>query len=133
MKIDWDDFYRRMEQTMIGLGMDVVEEMQLTCPVASSFLRDNISFDVKRVGSNIELTISIPEYAKFVEWGTLPHMPPVEAIRDWLRVKGMPQELAWAVAMAIKKNGTRPQPFIRPIFNNKIPELFKKNLSRSFQ
>src|SRR3954471_3862185 len=31
------------------------------------------------------------EYAPYVEFGTRPHFPPVEAIREWCRVRGIPE------------------------------------------
>ncbi len=59
-------------------------------------------------------------YAEAIEYGTDPHMPPVAPIERWVRKKLLiqnPKEarsIAWAVAKAIKKQGTQPQPFIRP-------------------
>jgi len=61
---------------------------------------------------------------------TPPHMPPVDAIRDWLKTKGLPEEMAWPVAINIKKNGTRPQPFIRPLLNNKLKSIVARNIPR---
>lgn len=43
-------------------------------------------------------------YAPFVEFDTRPHMPPVDALRGWAGRKGLNP---WAVAMAIKRRGTR--------------------------
>jgi hypothetical protein len=58
-------------------------------------------------------------YAMYVEFGTHPHMPPVEPLQRWARRKlGLSteeaQSVGWAIAMNIKKNGTEPQPFLRP-------------------
>lgn len=58
-------------------------------------------------------------YAPCIEFGTLPHQPPVEPIEGWVKRKlGVPDDeahsVAWAVAMKIKKEGTPPQPYMRP-------------------
>lgn len=58
-------------------------------------------------------------YAPCIEFGSLPHMPPVEPLRKWCRLKlgvsrNEAEECAWAVAMKIKKEGCKPQPFFRP-------------------
>lgn len=49
------------------------------------------------------------DQADYVEFGTRPHMPPVDAITAWARSKGANP---WAVAYGIAKHGTRKQPFL---------------------
>ena len=58
-------------------------------------------------------------YAGFVEFGTDPHMPPVEPLERWAALKlGMEskeaRKTAWAIARTIEKEGTDPKPFLRP-------------------
>lgn len=58
-------------------------------------------------------------HAMYIEYGTHPHMPPVDAIKAWASRKHIVSEkelerVAWAIAMKIKKDGTQPQPFLRP-------------------
>jgi hypothetical protein len=65
-----------------------------------------------------EITYPAP-YAAFVEYGTTPHMPPIEPIKKYLmRKTGMSEKeatnAAWAVAKRIAKEGTEPKPFLRP-------------------
>lgn len=47
--------------------------------------------------------------ADFVEFGTRPHMPPVDALRAWAASKGLSP---WAVARGIAKHGTRAHPYL---------------------
>lgn len=54
------------------------------------------------------------EYAPFVEKGTRPHFPPVEALRGWARRVLGDESAAWAVARKIAREGTEPQPFVKP-------------------
>lgn len=63
------------------------------------------------------------KYALWVEVGTGPHMPPVDAIRDWAAQKLGAPELAWPIAIAISKRGTREQPFLRPAADEAYPKL----------
>lgn len=57
--------------------------------------------------------VSTPlSYAVPVEFGAKPHMPPVEPIKDWVEHKLAPapeevEGIAWAIAMTIKKEGTK--------------------------
>lgn len=64
---------------------------------------------------------------------TPPHMPPLQAIKEWLQVKGLPKEMAYPVAKQISEQGTRPQPFIRPYMNNVMISDLKKALSEYFK
>lgn len=59
-------------------------------------------------------------YGPYVEYGTRPHMPPIEALVDYAKYRGLP---VWALAMAIKKHGTKPHPFFWPVVDEHIPAL----------
>jgi len=64
------------------------------------------------------------DYATYVEFGTKPHFPPVEAVTGevealdrWVDVKLNPEDteaVAFQVARRIAQVGTDAQPFMRP-------------------
>lgn len=61
-------------------------------------------------------------YAAYVEFGTHPHMPPVQPLIEWskrkLRLSEKEAESAgWAIAIKIKNEGAEPKPFLRPAAN----------------
>lgn len=60
------------------------------------------------------------KYAIYVEKGTKPHMPPVDAISAWATSKGLNP---WAVAMSIKKNGTKANPFVERTFKGTVEKV----------
>jgi len=124
-----DEINEKVKAALEGVGVDGVEIMQGTAPDASGFLKDHIDYNL--IG--FKLSFTMPEYAKYVEYGTPPHFPPVEEIREWCKTVGVPEDAAWAIAKAIEKRGTRPQPFIRPFFNNKLLSILKKNLAAAFR
>jgi hypothetical protein len=59
-------------------------------------------------------------YAIYVEKGTRPHMPPVDAIEKGMRVS---RPEAWRIALAIKRYGTRPHPYLTPAAETHYPSL----------
>ena len=68
------------------------------------------SGNVNRKFLEKEIVYSAP-HAVFVEFGTDPHMPPVDPIMEWARRKlGLPEDearrVAWAIAKKIEKEGT---------------------------
>lgn len=70
-------------------------------------------------------------HAVYVEFGTSPHMPPVEVIEAWAKRRGLAsgskelRSIAWAIAKKIEKYGTDPQPFLRPAVDAAIMKMKK--------
>ena len=77
-------------------------------------------------------------YAKCVEFGTAPHFPPPDAIREWARLKlglrGKELERATkAICWKIYHYGTEPQPFLRPaveMARHDMTKLYIKHLAK---
>jgi len=66
-------------------------------------------------------------YAIYVEFGTAPHMPPVEPLVPWSKrvlSSKNPEDTAWAVAKKIEREGTEPNPFLRTAFDEAKPKIF---------
>lgn len=63
--------------------------------------------------------------ADYVEFGTRPHMPPVDSLRPWAQSKGLNP---WAVARGIAKHGTRKQPYLDKTEATVIPYI-KQDMS----
>ncbi len=72
----------------------------------------NLAKSIKYSISDYIITLDMDMYGVFLDSGTQPHMPPVDAIKEWADNKGLN---AWGVAMNIKKYGTKPQPFLHSI------------------
>jgi len=77
-----------------------------------------------RVDVNATGTKNAP-YPLFVHEGTRPHFPPIEAIRPWAERHGIPP---FALALAIARRGTRPNPWLRRTVENLRGRL--KNLEK---
>lgn len=56
------------------------------------------------------------KYAPYVEMGTRPHWPPLDAIREWCNVRGIPESAAFPIARAIAQRGLPERPFLYPAF-----------------
>ncbi len=68
-------------------------------------------------------------YADFVELGTRPHVPPIDALTPWAEMHGINP---WALQRSIAKKGTMPHPYIIPTYVEMGPEvapLFAEGLS----
>lgn len=127
-----NEFVQLLKQTITSNGTN-----------SSGDLSKSIKSIVKQKGKWIEISISLEDYWKYVEYGTRPHFPPIEAIKKWIKVKPilprplkngkLPTEnqLAFLIARKISKVGTKPQPFLEPTIKqfdliNKVYEIVTK-------
>lgn len=111
-------------------------EMKSSAPKGFSLLTNSITVDQKSpleawVGPHVT-------YAWWVVKGRRAggRLPPVSAILDWVRVKGLqsdglsPRQLAWVIARQIQRRGTAPQDFITPVADSIGPRLRDWALTR---
>jgi hypothetical protein len=69
-----------------------------------------------RVGTDVA-------HGKWIEFGTGPHFPPLEPIREWARRHGLPPEAAYPIALAISKRGTPARAWLHPAFEAERPNF----------
>jgi HK97 gp10 family phage protein len=125
----------------------VDRDAKKNAPVDVGRLRASITPSVKQEGTQvIGIVGSNVKYAAAVELGSKPHMPPVQAIAEWVRHKklagtysikthkrmgsksrqgGEDLSLAWAIALKIKKFGTKPHPFLVPAFKQNRDAIYQ--------
>lgn len=108
-----DTFISSCKQTLESKGIN-----------SSGNLSKSIKGIVKMNDKYLTISISLEDYWKYIEYGTNPHFPPVDKIREWIRVKPvlprplpsgkLPTEnqLAFLIGRKISKFGTKPKPFL---------------------
>lgn len=71
---------------------------------------------------NVEAVVEAnADYASYIEFGTRPHFPPVDALRDWCAKFLGDERLAFVVARAIARRGTMAHPFMGPALLENMP------------
>jgi hypothetical protein len=87
---------------------------------ASGKLSDSLKYTIKFDGKIFSVSLRAESYLKYLEHGTKPHWPPVDAIREWIRVKPVlprplpngqlptREQLAFLIGRKISKYGTKP-------------------------
>lgn len=107
----------------------VVNDARAAAPVFLTTLRQSIlPGDISVSRTNVEAkVVANVDYASFVEFGTRPHFPPVEALRDWAAKKLGDENAAFLVARSISQKGTPARPYLGPallknqsVFKNEI-------------
>lgn len=116
---------------------------------ASGNLAKSIRGIVKQNGKYIVISIQLEDYWKYIENGTKPHFPPVDAIKKWISVKPIlprplksgklptQNQLAFLIARKISRVGTKAKPFLKPTITdfdlinkvyNEVVDLLNKQL-----
>jgi hypothetical protein len=116
---------------------------------ASGDLVNSIRGVVKQNGKYVVISIQLEDYWKYIENGTKPHWPPVDAIKKWISVKPIlprplksgklptDNQLAYLIGRKISKVGTKAKPFLKPTITdfdlinkvyNEVVNLLNKQL-----
>lgn len=121
---------------------------------ASGKLSKSIKGIVKQSGKWVTISIQMEDYWKYVENGTKPHFPPINAIKKWISVKPVlprplkngklptTNQLAYLIGRKIAKKGTLPQPFLKPTLTdfdlvgkvyNEVVNLINKQITEEIE
>ena len=98
----------------------VVEVMREKVSVgATGNLKRSIGFTIVPEALTSVIKPAEP-YADFVELGTRPHVPPIDALTPWADMHGINP---WALQRSIAKKGTMAHPYIIPTYVEMGPEV----------
>jgi len=106
-----EEITKRLKRVVSDLADIVVFESQRRVSVDTGELKGSVEIEYP---SEFEAIVRYDSpSAVWIEYGTEPHMPPVEPLERWARRHGM-EGAGWAIAMKIKKEGVDEKPFLRP-------------------
>lgn len=112
----------------------VVNDARAAAPVFLTTLRQSIvPGDIEVSDTNVTAkVVANVEYAAAVEFGSRPHFPPVDALKDWAARKLGDESLAFVVARGISQKGTPPKPFLGPAVI-KNAATFRREIARAIK
>lgn len=116
---------------------------------ASGNLGNSMTFETQLNSNGYIITLTLPEYAIYLENGTKPHWPNVDAIKKWIKIKPilprpingkLPTEnqLAYLIGRKISKVGTKPTHLIEDTMTdfqliNKLYNRIAESLSEEIK
>lgn len=134
-------FGEKIKQLLIRQVKEILESEK---KVVTSNLLKSIDGEVMRIQTGILVQIfSGTGYAFYVHEGTKPHFPPVYALRDWVKLKGLAyrnsrkkilnyksmndywiiNNIAYAIAWKIYRNGTQGLKFFDLALKQAEPKI----------
>lgn len=111
---------------------------------ASRQLESTATYKVNIAGSLLEVVFNLQKYWKYLENGTKPHFPPLEAIESWVTVKHIipttnsgkvptTKQLAYLIARGISEHGTKPTKLLQQtldgsddLINQIVDEIYRQ-------
>lgn len=97
--------------------------------VASGNLEKTARYKLEFNGRYVEVIFQLADYWKYIENGTRPHFPPMDAIEKWITVKRIvprgvnsrkvptTRQLAYMISREISINGTKPTKILQKTIN----------------
>jgi len=154
IEIDRKDFDMKMQKALKGMAFDLQEALkgQLglpTDPTNTAPYGGRGKFTGKAQSSIIgkvegdTVSIEMPGYMQFLEFGTPHTVNDIDALKDWVRLKMLAgqssankektvDKITKNVMDKIQRQGPVPFPFIRHVYNTQLIKIINNNLIRSF-
>lgn len=96
---------------------------------ASGQIENTASYKITFNGKYVEVIFNLQDYWKYLENGTKPHFPPLEAIEKWITVKHLipttnsgrvptTRQLAYVIGREISISGTKPTKLLQNTIDN---------------
>jgi len=105
-------------KNVLWKSMNKMEEIaKIRCPVDTGRLRNSIHLIPSYSGATSYILSDGVDYGIHVEYGTMPHIPPISPLIGWSRRVLRDSKAAYAVRAKISKEGTDAQPFFRPAYH----------------
>ena len=119
------DIQEQIEKALPRIAIRMQNELILAAPVDTGRLRNSIKVSADEDG----IIIFMVDYAKFVEFGSPPHVIKPKD-RKALRFKGSRKGKKFVFAKEVKHPGSRPNPFIRNTIQNKLRNIIIEEIIR---
>lgn len=109
-----DNARKLIEQWGQDLVADVLAALESHDKVATGRLYLSVRHEVVEALDELRVLVYEEDYGKHVDSGRAPGgMPPLDRIREWCRVRGIPARAAWPIARRIARIGTQPTNYFR--------------------
>ena len=118
LTIQWNNLEKVLEEYAIELRNKYQDNLINSDRLASGELLNSVEYIIEKDNISISVSLQLAEYWKYVEYDTKPHWPPVDKIKEWIRVKPIlpqpdnngklptPDQLAYLIGRKINELGT---------------------------
>lgn len=118
LELHWDNLYKVLNDYAVEFRNALQDSYIEDDRLASGELINSCEYIIEKDGYSISVSIQIADYYKYIESGTKPHWPPVDAMLNYVKVKPIlprpdsmgklptPEQLAYLIGRKISQVGT---------------------------
>jgi len=123
-----------LRQLAERLEYDMKDIIELNGAIATGTLLNDLSVQFEEENDGYRIAVSYPFYGRFIDQGRNPStkLPPLDAIREWTRIKGIPDDAVFPIARSIAENGYDGINFTRVFFGKEEKDALKKNIGENY-
>lgn len=159
MVIKWTNLHKVLTEYTEYFIKEAQKNIDDYDAVATGNMRNILPNEIKIGDDYFSITVKIEDYFKYVEGGSKglissppnavypAHFPPVQAIKEWIEVKGLSTgnerddlSFAYAISTNIEKRGLEPKPFFKDTkestykaFEEKIVQAIKDDVAQAIE
>lgn len=85
--IKWEHTYQALRDYAETVIQTYKDNLYINDHIATGALVSTIDYVIELGPNNVEVTLRLEDYWKYIEYNTKPHFPPYNAILDWVKVK----------------------------------------------
>lgn len=116
--MNWTNLEKVLEEYGRELRNKYQDNLINSDRLASGELLNSVEYIVEKDNMHISVSLQLADYYKYVEYDTKPHWPPLDKIKEWIRVKPIlpqpdkngklptPDQLAYLIGRKINELGT---------------------------
>ncbi len=113
------EFPELLERANIETAEEIRDEARANVKELNAYdtggLYESIGIRVSPKGLSVTVGATAKQ-APYIEFGTAPHFPPLQPIREWCLRKGMSERAAFPIARRIAERGSPERPFLYPAY-----------------
>lgn len=118
LEIKWENLYKVLNDYAVEFRNALQDSYIEDDRLASGELINSCEYIIEKDNISISVSIQIADYYKYIESGTKPHWPPVDAMLNYVKVKPIlprpdsrgklptPEQLAYLIGRKISQVGT---------------------------
>ncbi len=107
-----------LNEALTKIGNDIIADARSTLNKQGHRATGKLYNSLKAVINKSELSFEMESYARYVDQGRRAgKYAPVKAIKDWCKIKGIDQSLAYVINRSIFEKGIKPSLFFTNAFD----------------
>lgn len=116
--MNWSNLEKVLDEYGAAVRNKYQDNLISSDHLATGELLNSVEYIIEKDNMQISVSLELADYWKYLEYDTKPHWPPVDKIKNWIKVKPIipdgrngklptPDQLAFLIGRKISEEGTQ--------------------------